>query len=293
MELRQLRSFLKIVELQSFSKAAKDLGYSQSALSVQIHGLEQELGVRLFDRMGKQVGLTQPGKELCQRIVPVLHQLEEIRVVMQEKPPAETLHLGMIQSLCKCKMPKLIQFFGENYPHMNLTITLDSPSALLDKMDHNQVDFVYVLDEKVYNVKWEKVLEEKEDIVFIGSIDSPLVYRNEVALEELISQPFFLTEKEDNYRRALDQFLASKNLEIQPFLEVGDTDFILDMVQRSMGFTFLPRYVMENSYYRDKLKIVNVPGFHMHMYRQLFYHKNKWLTSGMKTILDLVEAGKL
>ena len=87
---------MKIVELQSFSKAAKDLGYSQSALSVQIHGLEQELGVRLFDRMGKQVGLTQPGKELCQRIVPVLHQLEEIRVVMQEKPPAETLHLGMI-----------------------------------------------------------------------------------------------------------------------------------------------------------------------------------------------------
>ena len=284
---------MKIVELQSFSKAAKDLGYSQSALSVQIHGLEQELGVRLFDRMGKQVGLTQLGKELCQRIVPVLHQLEEIRVVMQEKPPAETLHLGMIQSLCKFKMPKLIQFFGENYPHMNLTITLDSPSALLDKMDHNQVDFVYILDEKVYNVKWEKVLEEKEDIVFIESIDSPLVYRNEVALEELISQPFFLTEKEDNYRRALDQFLASKNLEIQPFLEVGDTDFILDMVQRSMGFTFLPRYVMENSYYRDKLKIVNVPGFHMHMYRQLFYHKNKWLTSGMKTILDLVEAGKL
>lgn len=170
MELRQLRSFLKIVELQSFSKAAKDLGYSQSALSVQIHGLEQELGVRLFDRMGKQVGLTQPGKELCQRIVPVLHQLEEIRVVMQEKPPAETLHLGMIQSLCKCKMPKLIQFFGENYPHMNLTITLDSPSALLDKMDHNQVDFVYILDEKVYNVKWEKVLEEKRTLSLLGPL---------------------------------------------------------------------------------------------------------------------------
>ena len=115
MELRQLRSFLKIVELQSFSKAAKDLGYSQSALSVQIHGLEQELGVRLFDRMGKQVGLTQPGKELCQRIVPVLHQLEEIRVVMQEKPPAETLHLGMIQSLCKCKMPKLSPHEPDDY----------------------------------------------------------------------------------------------------------------------------------------------------------------------------------
>ena len=104
------------MELQSFSKAAKDLGYSQSALSVQIHGLEQELGVRLFDRMGKQVGLTQPGKELCQRIVPVLHQLEEIRVVMQEKPPAETHAPRSDQSLCKCKMPKLIQSSGKIIP---------------------------------------------------------------------------------------------------------------------------------------------------------------------------------
>lgn len=76
----------------------------------------------------------------------------------------------MIQSLCKCKMPKLIQFFGENYPHMNLTITLDSPSALLDKMDHNQVDFVYILDEKVYNVKWEKVLEEKRTLSLLGPL---------------------------------------------------------------------------------------------------------------------------
>jgi hypothetical protein len=62
MELRQLKSFLKIAEVQSFSEAAKEMGYSQSALSVQIHSLEQELGVKLFDRMGRQVTLTPPGK---------------------------------------------------------------------------------------------------------------------------------------------------------------------------------------------------------------------------------------
>jgi DNA-binding transcriptional LysR family regulator len=293
MELRQLRSFLKIVELQSFSRAAKALGYSQSALSVQIHGLEQELGVRLFDRMGKQVALTQPGKELFQHIVPVLHQLQEIRDVMQENPPAETLHLGMIQSLCKAKMPEVMEYFHKNHPNMNITITLDSPAVLLDLMEHNQVDFVYILDEPTYNIKWEKVLEKKEDIVFVGSVDSPLVYRNEVPLEELIRQPFFLTEKEDNYRRSLDQYLAARELEVKPFLEVSDTGFILDMVQRNMGFTFLPRYVMESSYYREKLKIVNVPNFHMSMYRQLFYHKNKWLTTGMKMFLEMVEKGMI
>jgi DNA-binding transcriptional LysR family regulator len=293
MELRQLRSFLKIVELQSFSKAAKALGYSQSALSVQVHGLEQELGVRLFDRMGKQVTLTQPGQELFQQIVPLLHQFEEIRDAMKKNRPAEMLRLGMIQSLCKSKMPEIISYIHSHHPNMDITITLDSPAVLLNKMEHNQVDFVYILDEPIYNVKWVKVLDKKEDIVFIGSVDSPLVYRNVVPLEELIRQPFFLTEKQDNYRHSLDQYLASKGMELKPFLEVSDTDFILEMVQRNIGFTFLPRYVMETSHYRDKLKIVNVPNFHMSMYRQLFYHKNKWLTSGMKNFLELVDKGMI
>ena len=291
MELRQLRSFLKIVEMQSFSRAAKDLGYSQSALSVQIHSLEQELGVRLFDRLGKQVGLTQPGQELYHRIVPVLNQLKEIRNAMQENPPAETLHLGMIESLCEAKMPRVIEYFREYYPDIKIRITIDSPAALLDRRDHNQVDIVYILDEPIYDIKWEKILEKKEDIVFVGSVDSPLVYRNEVPIEELIRQPFFMTEKEDNYRHSLDQHLASKGMELMPFLEVSDTGFILQMVQENLGFSFLPRYVVESSVYRSKLKIVNVKNFRMSMYRQLFYHKNKWLTSGMKAFLSAVEKG--
>jgi len=76
-----------------------------------------------------------------------------------------------------------------------------------------------------------------------------------------------------------------------PFLEVSDTGFILQMVQENLGFSFLPRYVVESSVYRSKLKIVNVKNFRMSMYRQLFYHKNKWLTSGMKAFLSAVEKG--
>ena len=109
--------------------------------------------------------------------------------------------------------------------------------------------------------------------------------------EELIRQPFFMTEKEDNYRHSLDQHLASKGMELMPFLEVSDTGFILQMVQENLGFSFLPRYVVESSVYRSKLKIVNVKNFRMSMYRQLFYHKNKWLTSGMKAFLSAVEKG--
>ena len=204
MELRELKSFLKIMEVESFSRAAKELGYSQSALSVQIHSLETELGVRLFDRLGKQVALTPPGKELARRVLPILQEVEEVENVMHNRPPVEALRIGMIESLCKAHMPQVMDYVCRNLPDLHITITIDSPSVLLDALNHNKVDLVYVLDKPLYDVKWEKVFQKRENIVFVCSLDSPLARKKEVELEEVLRQPFFLTEKADNYRLSLD-----------------------------------------------------------------------------------------
>lgn len=287
MELRELKSFLKIMELESFSRAAKVLGYSQSALSVQIHSLENELGVRLFDRMGKQVALTPPGRQLARRVLPILQEVEELENVMHNRPPAEALRIGMIESLCKAHMPQVMDYVCRNLPQLHITITIDSPSVLLDALNHNKVDLVYVLDKPLYDGKWEKVFQKRENIVFVCSVDSPLAREKDLELDQVIRQPFFLTEKADNYRLSLDQQLAARQLALNPILEVSDTGFILDMVQRGLGLSFLPQYVVENSPYRDRLQILQVKDFHMHMYRQLFYHKDKWLTQAMKVFLRL------
>ncbi|WP_296398135.1 LysR family transcriptional regulator [Acidaminococcus timonensis] len=289
MELRQLRSFLKITEVLSFSEAAKEMGYSQSALSVQIHSLEQELGVKLFDRLGRQVTLTPPGQELVRRAQPILQQVDELEGVMHDRPPAAALRLGMIESLCKARMPQLVDYVSRHYPHLHLTITIDSPSVLLDALNHNKVDLVYVLDKPLYDTKWVKVFQKRENIVFVASKESPLATRKDIPLEEVIRQPFFLTEKADNYRLSLDQHLAARQLALDPLLEVSDTGFILDMVQRNLGLSFLPQYVVENSIYRDRLQVLSVQDFRMYMYRQLFYHKDKWLTQAMKLFLSMAE----
>ena len=287
MELRELKSFLKIMEVQSFSRAAKELGYSQSALSVQIHSLESELGVRLFDRLGRQGALTPPGRELARRVLPILQEMEELENVMHNRPTVQGLRLGMIESLCKAHMPQVMGYVSRNLPDLHITITIDSPSVLLDALNHNKVDLVYVLDKPLFDVKWVKVFQKRENIVFVCSQDSPLAREKEVELEDVLRQPFFLTEKEDNYRLSLDQHLAARQCALEPLLEVSDTGFILDMVQRNLGLSFLPQYVVENSLWRDRLRILRVRDFHMHMYRQLFYHKDKWLTQAMKLFLQL------
>jgi DNA-binding transcriptional LysR family regulator len=213
--------------------------------------------------------------------------VEELENVMHNRPPAEALRIGMIESLCKAHMPQVMDYVCRNLPQLHITITIDSPSVLLDALNHNKVDLVYVLDKPLYDGKWEKVFQKQENIVFVCSVDSPLAREKDLKLDQVIRQPFFLTEKADNYRLSLDQQLAARQLALNPILEVSDTGFILDMVQRGLGLSFLPQYVVENSPYRDRLQILQVKDFHMHMYRQLFYHKDKWLTQAMKVFLRL------
>lgn len=287
MELRQLRSFLKVVELQSFSKAAKALGYSQSAMSVQIRELETELGVRLFDRLGKCVRVTSHGEELAQEAMPLLQEVEALGERMRNTPREEVLHLGMIDSLCEAKMPSVMEYFSRRYPRIHVKVTIDSPQNLLERLNHNEIDLAYILDQPVYDVKWVRALEEPENIVFVCSRRSPLALEKEVTLNQLLGQRFFLTEKDDNYRRCLDQYLAAQGIALNPFLEVSDTGFILDMVQRNMGLSFLPQYVVENSVFRSKLKILTLSDYQLQLSRQLFYHRDKWLTPAMKVVLGM------
>ena len=85
----------------------------------------------------------------------------------------------------------------------------------------------------------------------------------------------FLTEKNANYRRALDKYLASKNIELTPFVEISDTEFILKMVELNNGMSFLPKFAIEKSVADGHLAIVDVAEPEIYMYRQIFYHKDK------------------
>ena len=85
MEIRQLSSFVKIVQMKSFSRAAEDLGYSQSALTVQIRLLEQELNTRLFDRVGKQIALTGQGQRFLTYAQTILHEVNRVKLSLAEE----------------------------------------------------------------------------------------------------------------------------------------------------------------------------------------------------------------
>lgn len=292
MEIRQLNTFLKVVQLQSFSRAAQELGYSQSAVTVQIQLLERELNTRLFDRIGKKVTLTPPGRQFWLYATNILNQVSEAQAVIGEsKSLRSPLHIGTIESLCLFKFPAILQYFYKNHPNISIKITTASPGELLEMMEHNLVDIIYILDRPIYSNNWIKVLERQEYIVFVSSPQSAMAKYPSLKLEELLGERFFLTEKEDNYRYALEQHLASRCLSLMPFLEVGHTELIMNMVKHNLGLSFLPHFAVYESVLKKELTILDVTDFQMSMSLQIFYHKDKWLTEEMKEFIRLADLG--
>ena len=141
MEIRQLETFVHVAQLQSFSRAAEVLGYTQSAITVQIRLLENELETRLFDRTGKRVVLTPSGKEFMGHASRILYDVNKAKKSMNDDAELKNpLHIGTIESLCTAKLPAVLSKFREFHPKVNMQVTIDTPEQLIRMMEHNGLD---------------------------------------------------------------------------------------------------------------------------------------------------------
>lgn len=300
MEIRQLTSFVKIVEMQSFSKAAESLGYTQAAVTIQIRQLEQEFNTRFFDRVGRRVVLTPPGREFLQYANEILRRVDDVHTALgNSKMQEHKLRIGSLESLLTYKIPNVVRYFYQEHPEISLEIKTGSPKELTDMLEHNLVDVVYFLDRRVYDKNWVKILEEPEPIIFVASAEMTIPGEkrigsvSHVRLADLVDLRFFLTEKDANYRYALEQHLAAERMQIHPFFETGNTEVLIRLVKENQGISFLPAFSVQDSIERGELREIKVDDFDMTMYRQIFFHKDKWVTDEMQAFETLVRQGLL
>ncbi len=292
MELREIQTFIQAAQSKSFSKAAQELGYSQAAVTIQIKNLEQELGTHLFDRIGKQTILTHQGRIFYEHAIAIMKDLSGARAAVTEtKELSGALTIGTIESICASIFPPLVEKFHELHPNVKISLVLDSPEVLLDRMNKNLIDFVYLMDQRLYSPKWEKVMEEPEDIVFVASSSHPLAQKAAagytLSMEEILHEPFLLTEKDASYRFVLDRYLNSIGCKIEPFLEIGNTEFIINLLKHDAGLSFLPEYTVKHEISAGRLSILPIKDFHMRIWRQILFHKDKWVTREMEAFMRL------
>lgn len=291
MDMKNINTFIYTAELGSFTKAAELLGYSQSTVSFQIRQLEEELGTVLFERINRTVTLTDRGKEILR----YAHRMKQLAGEMQEmvQPKQEVrghLRIAMSDSLCEEIAEKLFVLLQRKYPEVTMKIVIAGTDEMFRLLNQNQVDFVYTLDRHIYHSDYVIVTESQEEVHFVTGYQNSLNGKKQILLQELICQPFILTEKEMSYRRMLSEYLASRSLEIQPVFEVGNTELICRMLEKNASaISLLPDYVTEKAVQEKRLVRLDVKDFQLAIWKQLLYHRDKWISPQMQAFMNVIK----
>ena len=287
MELRNINSFLKIVSFQSFSKAAESMGYSQSTLTVQIKQLEAELGVQLFDRIGRKIYLTSKGELFLEYALEISRLSNDAMTsVRHDEVISGTLRIGCVESIGTSILTDLVLTYHQKYPQVNTLIKTSTSDGLLLMLKNNELDIICTLDHNLYGSEWIKRFQNEESIVFVSSTDTS---NRSFSLSEITNFPFLLTEKGESYRYQLENVLAENNLEVNPVLETGNTETLVKLVEKGMGISFLPMYAVEQKLSEQKIFLMNIDTQPIKMWCQLIHHKNKLLTPQIAEFINIFD----
>ena len=289
MELRNLITFIHVAELGSFSKAAEQLDYSQSTISFQIKQLEDELGCLLFERINHTITLTERGRE----IVSYAHQIraltDELRENLEEEECKGHIHIVTPDSVCDGMISRNYMDFHQKYPDVSISFSTGDSGVMLDKLDHNEADIIITLDGHIYNKDYIIAKEEQISMHFVANSNSKFAGVKNLSIKDIINEPFILTEHGQGYRRVFDKELAKKSLEIAPILEIGRTDMITALIAQGNMRSFLPDFVTKDLVESGHLCYLDICDIDIEIWKQIIYHKNKWISKSFKTFIDYIK----
>ena len=290
MELRNLITFIHVVELGSFTKAAEQLGYSQSTISFQIKQLEDELDCLLFERINHTITLTERGREL----VSYAHQVRALTEDFKESLTNEEdcsghIHIVTPDSVCEEMIKSRYIDFHKKYPKISIKFTTADTSAMFDMLDHNEADAIITLDSHSYRKDYVIVKEQVLPMHFVTNANSKFAKRRNISIRDIVNEPFILTGYGQGYRRVFDKELTKKSLEITPVLEIGRTDIITSILAESDMISYLPDFVTREMVDAGALCYLDVCDMDIEIWKQLIYHKNKWMSKSLRAFIEYVK----
>ena len=290
MELRNLITFIHVAELGSFTKAAEQLGYSQSTISFQIKQLEDELGCLLFERINHTITLTERGHELISYAHQVRTLIDDFKEsLMREEECKGHIHIVTPDSVCEEMIKSRYIDFHKRYPQISIKFTTADTTVMFEMLDHNEADAIITLDSHSYRKDYVIAKEQALPVHFVTNAKSKYAHLHDVKIKDIINEPFVLTEYGQGYRRVFDKELAKKSLEIAPVLEIGRTDMITSILTESDMISFLPDFVTKPFVESGKLCYLDVCDLNVEIWKQLIYHKNKWMSKGLKTVIEYIK----
>jgi DNA-binding transcriptional LysR family regulator len=291
LDTRYLQTFREVAKWQSFTRAAEVLGYAQSSVTTQIQNLEQEFGVTLFERWGRKIRLTHAGETLLRYSEQLLALIDEARANLSEQAQMTgTVTIGTVESLAAFYLPPFLQQFRREHPHMRVMLHPGICSDLRQGVKEGTYDFAVILDWLQSHPDLVCVNLGEEELVVVAAADHPLTQKQRVEAADFAGENWIFTEAGCSYRSMMEAVLRDSGTTIGTALEFGSLEAIKQCVAYGLGIALLPRIAVKDEVAQGKLAILPFAHPDVRVYRQLVYHKKKWMPQSLLRFLELFTA---
>ena len=287
MEIRNLNTFLKVAALRNFTQESRELGYSQSNVSTQIQQLEREVGVPLFNRVGRSVSLTQYGEELlpyAQQIVSTSVQMENF--MKSEQALGGTVRIGIVESLFAFLPEELFLCYHERFPRVEIELTVDATETLKEDLQKGRLDAACLIDCPLYETEWRKWHSVDVPVMIAASPCHTLAEREAVSCEDLEGQEFVLMEDSAPYNQRFQEFLARHNVAVHPFLKLQSAEKACRLVEKGNCLSFLPIYTVRRAAESGKIRILRILEEEQMQSVQIILHKSHVVTPQLRGFME-------
>ncbi|MBR5429815.1 MAG: LysR family transcriptional regulator [Firmicutes bacterium] len=292
MEIKNVAAFVKIVEYNSFTKAAGSLGYSQAAVTARIKALEQELDTPLFDRVGKRVFLTQAGRTFLPYALELL-QAEEA-ALHSVQPAAELtgeLRICSASSFAAEVLPDLLLRYLRLHPRVKISArTSDYPEDTMLMLARGEIDFWCDVGREYTSPDFRAAGQRREPMVFVTWPGNPLLQKKNIGVADVIRDQFIMSDLDyTGYSLQLEEQLQRRGLSVEPALVLGSAVGIVNVIRGGFGTSFIPRYAAARYLDSGELAELSVRDMDIEVYTYFLYSRHRWLNPAMREFIRVVD----
>lgn len=278
MNINHLRIFYFVARTLSFSKAAEELHISQPTVSVQVKKLEEELGIDLFEQIGKKIFLTSAGEILNRYAKKIFYfeaeaenELREIRGIKKGK-----LKIGASTTPGIYILPELIKSFEEQHDGVEINLTIYNSNVIQDLVMANELEYAIIGE----NIEWppeELVVEHlvDDELVAIASPEHPLAKKGNIQIKDLVSQRLVLRQKGSSTREILEARTRDLGLELKASMQFNCVEAIKKAIEAKLGVSIVSSRAIKAEIKNGTLKPLNLSGINLKRKLNLIYHKEK------------------
>ncbi len=293
MDFAQIKAVVEVARLKSFSRAAEALGLTQPAISAQVRQVEEECGFRLFDRLGRNVYLTQPGALLADyghRMIQLRREAHRALTDLSAGPTGK-LVIGATEATCLYLLPPILKEFQSRYPGVALSIFRHNTDRVVRKLLEGILDVGFIsLPTETEELVVTPVLRDRWMVAVAPS--NPLAKSPKVRMEDLLDYPFILPES-GHTRAVMNRLLAPHRRRARIAFEVSGIELIKRFVSEGMGISLLSEAYAVEDVAAGQLKMIPLAGLRMSREIGMAVRKDHYRPQAVRALITVAKKVKL